>query len=121
MNIKDNWLAAIKFNKPEWIPCTVSYSPMSMDKYGQSLQQLIKKYHLIGDRDSGHTKCPLFESKSLVWKEGYFEDSWGCVKKCVQDGLEGFIVRHPLADWDALENIETIFQCFYEYCFNKVK
>ncbi|MGQ9596288.1 MAG: hypothetical protein ACUVQY_03830 [Thermoproteota archaeon] len=40
----------------------------------------------------------------VVYRKGeYYTDNWGCVWYNIQEGLEGQVVKNPLADWKALD------------------
>jgi len=42
-----------------------------------------------------------------VYRAGeYYTDNWGCVWYDIQEGLEGQVVAHPLANWKALESYQ---------------
>jgi len=77
---RDNWLRAASFQRPEWIPCTVSLSPGTWKAYREDLERIVLAHPRIFPR--------------------------GCVWKNVQEGLEGQVMEHPLADLSALASYQ---------------
>jgi uroporphyrinogen decarboxylase len=46
----------------------------------------------------------FFDLMPPVYRQGErYRDTWGCVWYNIQEGLEGQVVEHPLADWKALK------------------
>jgi len=101
-DLRENYLKAVEFRYPEWIPCGVSFLPGVWKKYRERLEDIVVRYPLIfGKYEKGGRN---FNDLPPVYRPGYFTDNWGCVWHTVQEGLEGQVVGHPLADWKALEN-----------------
>ena len=100
-DIRENYLKALEFRYPEWIPCSVAFSPATWKHYRGKLEDLIVAHPLIfGAYDKGKRD---FDSFGGPYAEGYYTDNWGCVWRNIQPGLEGQVVGHPLEDWAALE------------------
>jgi len=101
MDERENYLRALAFRNPEWIPCSVGFSPATWKAYREELEALVLRHPLIfrdyrrGDMD--------FDHLPPVYREEYYRDNWGCVWYNIQEGLEGQVVEHPLADWKALD------------------
>ena len=107
MNVRENFLRTTEFNNPEWIPCTLSISPLAKRKYGRDLDRILNKYKIIWDRDAGLHNSLVFQGISPGWEKGNFVDSWGCVWHNDNEGLEGQVVVHPLADWSTFKTYEA--------------
>ena len=103
MTHRENWLRAIEFRSPEWIPCSVGFAPIIWKRLREDLDRLIADHPLIfPGHQVGHA-C-FYDEMPVVYREGeLFRDNWGCVWENIQEGLEGQVVEHPLADWSALE------------------
>ncbi len=100
-DIRDNHLKALEFRYPEWIPCSVGFSPATWKHYRSKLEDLVAAHPLIfGAYERGRTD---FDSFGGPYAEGYYTDNWGCVWRNVQPGLEGQVVGHPLEDWTNLD------------------
>ena len=101
MNERENYLRALEFRHPEWIPCSVGLSPATWKTHREDLEAVVLRHPLIfrgykkGDTD--------FDDLPPVYREEYYRDNWGCLWYNIQEGLEGQVVEHPLADWKALE------------------
>jgi len=101
-DIRDNYLKALEYRYPEWIPCSVNFLPGVWKKYREKIEDVLVRHPLIfGQYEKGIRN---FDDMPPVYRRGCFTDNWGCVWHTVQEGLEGQVVGHPLADWKALEN-----------------
>ncbi|MCK4244999.1 MAG: hypothetical protein KAX20_05185, partial [Candidatus Omnitrophica bacterium] len=129
MTPRENWLRAVEFRNPEWIPCNeISFSRATWHKYREELEKLIIHHPLVfGQYQKGSTN---FDSFPGAHRKGrYYRDPWGCLWTTVQDGLEGQVIEHPLANWDAF----TLYRlpdplietegggCTIRYEWNKIK
>jgi uroporphyrinogen decarboxylase len=98
---RDNYLRAVQFRSPEWIPASVSFAYLTWHIYRERLEAVVKSHPLLFpdySRDS-------WDDFPAVYREGeYFRDNWGCLWYNAIGGLEGQVVESPLADWDALES-----------------
>jgi len=102
MTHRENYLRALEFRGPQWIPCIVSLSPATWQAYGERLQELTKRHPKLFNRytpveEDFHELPPAYR------QDEYYRDNWGCVWYNTFDGLEGQVVEHPLADWKALD------------------
>jgi uroporphyrinogen decarboxylase len=96
---RENWLRAVEFRYPAWIPCSVSLSPITWKTYRRDLDEIVRahprifpEYELTGPN--------FYDEMPVVYRYGeYYRDNWGCVWYNQQEGLEGQVVEHPLADW----------------------
>jgi len=100
---RENYLRAITFGGPEWIPCSVGFSPLTWMTYGEKLEELVLRHPRIFP---GYTKGEVnFQEAPDAYRKGeYYRDNWGCLWYNTCDGLEGQVVEHPLADWAALDS-----------------
>lgn len=100
--VRDNYLRAIEFKFPSYIPCFISIPPPTWKKYGEKLVQVAKKHRLF---------FPWFDEDQLRLqasgkKPPLFRDEWGCVWRFTVDGLQGIVVKHPLSDWSKLKHFK---------------
>lgn len=98
---RENWLRTVEFCYPEWIPCYVGLAPILYKLYRASLEQLIVDHprlfpgYVAGQRD--------FDSMPSAYHlNERYRDNWGCLWHNIQEGIEGQVEEHPLADWSAL-------------------
>ena len=106
MTARENWLRAVEFRRPSWIPITITISPITWRTLGERLEQIIVRHPvLFPDYRAGSVD---FEAPfAPAYRQGErYRDNWGCVWENAFDGLEGQVVEHPLADWDALAKYE---------------
>jgi len=103
MTHRENWLRAIEFRSPEWIPASVGFAPITWKTYREELEKILLDHpKLFPGFQAGHSN--FYDEMPVVYREGeYFRDNWGCLWHNVQEGLEGMVVEHPLADWSALD------------------
>jgi len=99
---RENFLRTLEFRNPEWIPCSLGCSPAAWHKYREELEDLHLRHPLLfPDFEKGTMD---FDDFAVVYKEGeYYRDNWGCLWYNIHGGLEGQVVEHPLADWEALD------------------
>ncbi len=106
MNARENWLRAVEFRHPEWIPCRVVFSPLTWKVLRENLEDLLLDHpRLFPDFERGRIE---FDRMPVVYRQGeYYTDNWGCTWYNIQEGFEGQVVGHPLENWDALETYQT--------------
>lgn len=102
MTERENWLRAVEFRGPEWIPCNVSLAPLTWHTHREKLEALVRRHpRVFPDLRPGSVS---YDDFGPVYRQGeYFKDNWGCVWYNAIGGLEGQVVEHPLADWNALK------------------
>ena len=103
MTYRENYLRTIGFNYPERIPCGVGFSPITWKTYRENLEKIVLAHPKIFPEYKTE-KRNFFDEMPPVYRQGeYFRDNWGCLWYNNQEGLEGQVVEHPLADWKALD------------------
>jgi len=101
MNDRENFLRTLEFRNPEWIPCTIGFSPLTWHTYREKLEQIVLKHpRIFKDYKKGSIN---FDDFPPGYRKGKFKDNWGCVWENHLEGLEGQVVEYPLADWKALD------------------
>jgi len=100
---RENWLRTVEFRSPEWIPCYVGLAPILYKLYRRDLEQLVLEHPRLfpeapcDERD--------YDWMPPAYHQGeYYRDNWGCVWHNIQEGIEGQVVGHPLADWSSLDS-----------------
>ncbi len=102
-SIAENTLRAVRFDRPEHIPVVFWINPACWHHYPQhALQELISGHPLLFPSPQ---PCPALAPWERAGKP--YVDSWGCTWETTDDGITGSVVRHPLADWDALEDFTS--------------
>jgi len=99
---RENWLRALEFRGPEWIPCGIGISPLTWHVHREKLEDVCLRHPLIFKNFKRGSVD--FDNFPPVYRKGeYFRDNWGCVWYNAVGGIEGMVVEHPLADWSALD------------------
>ena len=99
---RENWLRAVTFKQPQWIPCGVGFSPLTWHAYRERLDELLRQHPLMFPGHKGDPKG--YDAFGPVYRAGeLFRDNWGCLWHNAISGLEGQVIEHPLADWSALK------------------
>jgi uroporphyrinogen decarboxylase len=99
---RENWLRAVEFRFPEWIPCAVQCYPCTWQRHRDDLAQLVLDHPrtMPGYRPGGISD---YDKMPAGYRCGdQMTDKWGCVHITLQDGFAGQPIVHPLADWGAL-------------------
>ncbi len=101
MNERENCLRTIRFQGPEWIPCSVYLTPAIWKRYGEKLEEVVLRHpSIFGEYRKGRRD---FEEMHPACRSGEcFTDMWGCVWYNLVDGIRGQVKIHPLRDWDKL-------------------
>jgi uroporphyrinogen decarboxylase len=103
MTDRENWIRAVTFTGPERIPCSVGFAPLSLHRHKADLDRLMRDHPRIFPEYDPAT-FDFYDEMPHVYRQGErYWDTWGCVWYNIQEGLEGQVVEHPLADWKALE------------------
>jgi hypothetical protein len=98
-----NYLKAITFDDPEWIPHVISISPSAWMKYREQLEDLVLRHPRVfpdyrkGEKDFDEIDNPLYEP-------GRHVDAWGSVWNNVRPGNDSMVEVEPLADWAAFDS-----------------
>ncbi len=106
MSSRENYLRAIEFNYPEWIPCSIHFSPLTWHTYRRDLERIVLAHpNIFPDYQEGSQD--FFDQMPPCYRKGeYFRDNWGCLWFTSLNGLEGQVVEHPLSDWNNLERYQ---------------
>ena len=103
MDARENWLRAVEFRYPQWIPCRVVFSPLTWRVHREDLEKIVLAHPRLFP-DYSRENANFYEEMPAAYRQGeYYRDNWGCLWYNVQEGLEGQVVEHPLADWRALD------------------
>ena len=105
MTDKDNWLRVVEFRYPERIPCGLKLAPIVWNAHREKLEDLALRHPALFP---GFQKGSVsFDDFADGYRQGeYYRDNWGCLWYNTIGGIEGQVVEHPIADWDALDSYE---------------
>jgi uroporphyrinogen decarboxylase len=107
INEKENFLRAIEFRCPEWVPVIFELFPAVWKKYGKKLEEVVLRHPLIFSDYKEGQLGGSFDGNYPLFKENVrYEDDWGCVWYNAQDGNLGQVIEHPLTDWEAFNELK---------------
>jgi uroporphyrinogen decarboxylase len=115
---RENYLKAVKFDRPEWIPVSLLFAPVTWKRYREELENVVLEHPAIFP---GYAKGSIdFDNAAADWPKwdpdgarfvnagDYYRDGWGCLWHGGYDGLGGQPVDHPLADWKSFKNFQPL-------------
>lgn len=96
--IRENYLRAVSFNHPAYIPCIVFFPLPTWRRHGRKLEKLVESHRIL---------FPGFRRGSINYaapsaRPPVYRDEWGCLWRFTADGLQGIVVESPLRDWRRL-------------------
>lgn len=101
MNERENYIRAIEFRNPQWIPVEVAVLEDAWRKYREDLEKIVlRRPKIFGSYEKGSKdfdECPFHKRK------GFRQDNWGCLWHSLEHGNVGQVVEHPLSDWRLLD------------------
>lgn len=101
-----NFLKAMLFEAPQWIPCSLSVLPATWFKYAERLDELLLEHPRIFPE---HRRGSFLKLKlQRNYQKGRWKDVWGVVWENCVEGMSSIPVesKAPLRDWETLEDYE---------------
>lgn len=101
---RENFLRMLEYGYPETLPCFVNMAPIVWKTYKKDLAQLVLEHPRIFP-DFNLEENTFYDQMPPVYRLGEtYVDNWGCTWLNAQEGMEGQVVGHPLADWTSLRD-----------------
>lgn len=101
MNKKENYLRAVRFERPDYIPMTFGINDACYQAYPQEALFELMEQHPLLFPDFQKPALPFTpEFASVARKDALYRDDFGCVWETTVDGITGTVTGHPLADWN---------------------
>ncbi len=98
-----NLLKAMRFERPDWIPASVSILPAAWFKYGEAIEPILAAHPKLFP----HYKKGQFKNIRLgrSYRTGRWRDAWGVLWDNCVEGMAAIPVEEeaPLRDWAAME------------------
>jgi hypothetical protein len=106
MTARENFIRAIEFRKPDWVPIVFELLPAVWKRHGEELRKLVRRHPLAFD---GLDEAQMgADPDDPLYIEGrHVGDDWGCLWYNAHDGVLGQVVEHPLSDWSSLPFLEV--------------
>ncbi|RLF35078.1 MAG: hypothetical protein DRN03_05765 [Thermoplasmata archaeon] len=105
LSYRENFLRAVTFNFPEYIPCRIAISWPVWNIYRDKLKKLVQEYPLLFPGLQPGT-ITYDEKPSIIRCTEIKTDPFGCTWRFSIKGLQGIVVRHPLDDWSKLKDYQ---------------
>ena len=101
--IRSNFMKTLEFRHPDWIPCSMSMYQAVWGKYREKLKEITVRHPFVFGTAARFRPRKSF-GKPAWEQESHTEyvDNWGEVWHTAKAGYAGQVVKHPLADWNAL-------------------
>lgn len=102
MTPKENYLRAVRFERPDYIPMAFAINGACYDAYPQdALFELMQTHPLLFPNFEWPEELPYRPTFAPVAKKDCpYTDDFGCVWETTVDGITGTVTHHPLADWE---------------------
>ena len=98
----ENYLKAMLFQSPDWIPTAVSLMPATWMRYGKALEEIVCEH----SRLFPNYRVGSYDAIALPrqYQAGRWVDNWGTVWDNIEQGLDSLPVEAeaPLRDWARL-------------------
>lgn len=109
MNERDlNYLKAVRFEKPDYIPMSFCINDSCWNHYPQERLLDLMEAHPFLFPDFKRPKLPYKPIYSNVAKkDAPYTDDFGCVWTTAEDGITGTVTKHPLADWNQFKGYKA--------------
>ena len=89
----DDRTKARTFDRPEFIPVSVSLLPATWMKYREELDALVARHPIIFGEQQGQRD---YDAVGGTYVAGSHTDEWGCVWENVATGMEAIVKHHPV-------------------------
>ena len=91
----NDYMKAMNFEHPEFIPATVSLLPAAWMKYREKLDELVARHPVIFGPPS-QTPRDYDAVVDPKYRAGERVDAWGCVWTNIADGMASIVTHHPV-------------------------
>lgn len=101
MTSKENYLRAVRFERPDYIPMNVWVQDACYFHYPQEELFDLMESHKFLFPDFVRPKTPYVPKlRNCDRKDHPYTDDFGCVWETAMDGITGTVTKHPLESWD---------------------
>ncbi len=104
LNARENYLRAVRFERPEYIPTNFHINGACWHHYPHDALVELMAEHPMLFPDFEKTSEKVVPNYSPVQRAGKpYTDPWRCTWETTDDGITGTVTKHPLADWNDFE------------------
>ena len=105
--MSSNYLRAVRFERPDYIPMAFSINAACYHHYDQDFLFDMQESHPLLFPGFVRPKGHYVPEYSLVARRDEpYTDDFGCLWKTADDGITGTVVGHPLKNWDAYRDYQ---------------
>lgn len=100
LGARENYLRAVRFERPAYIPMTFAISPACYQTYPQAwLFEQMERHPFLFPGFKPPSSLPYSPDIEAIATKGVpFTDDFGCVWETGMDSIIGTVTKHPLAD-----------------------
>ncbi len=98
MNYKENYLRAVNFERPDYIPVSFHINPACYDYYDNDILFALMEKHKLLFPNFDKNDFIKFKLSNCCVKDRPYLDDFGCLWKTTCDGIVGTVIEHPLED-----------------------
>ena len=108
MTKKENYLKAVRFERPDYIPMVFAINDSCWQAYPQEfLCEQIQKHPRLFEGYCAPELPYHPHFANVARKDEPYRDDFGCVWQTTVDGITGTVVKHPLANWEDFKNYQA--------------
>lgn len=106
MTPRERVIKTVTFGTPDRAPLKHNVTGAAVLRHGEALLQILRRFPDDFGTDTSYPDLmrKRAEAGGRLDKNEETCDEWGCVWRARQDGVMGQVIRHPLADWKALDS-----------------
>ena len=102
----DEMVRAMTYQYPERIPVWVNFLPATWLHYGEELIRLAKEYpDLIYNVPESVEQ--VRQNMAPTYRLGEYTDEWGCVWKNLEEGMDAYVVEHPVKTREDIRRLKV--------------
>lgn len=102
--MQDDFKKAMLFDYPEKLPVRISILPAVRMKYGNEINDLMRKHPYLFSADKINEDYANMMRDT--YREGDHTDAWGCVWSNVCEGMEALVTGHPVQTREQICELE---------------
>lgn len=101
MTERENYLRCVRFEGPDWIPCSIGALPVGWKTHREGLLEIALSYPDLFGKVDPHKD---FDEMPSRYRKGHEDtDNWGVVWRTEIEGIIGIPQVHPLADLSKID------------------
>lgn len=93
MSTENDRIKAMKWQRPERIPISLSILPAAWMKHRETLDKVVRRHPLVFSRQDEQRDYGAVHG---TYVEGEHVDAWGCIWRNIKTGMDAMVTEHPL-------------------------